>query len=48
MAYLMDETVFSGSTNNKLKVGDTVVVEHTGQVFESHLIQIYCKRIWKN
>lgn len=48
MAYIMDETIFSSSRNNLISIGDTVVIEHTGQVLETNLLQIYCKRIWKN
>jgi 3D (Asp-Asp-Asp) domain-containing protein len=47
MAYLMDETVFSSSSDKLIEIGDTVVVEHTGQVLETNIIQIYCKKIWK-
>ena len=46
MAYLMDETIYQSSNNNLIEIGDTIVVEHTGQVLETNLIQIYCKRIW--
>lgn len=48
LAYLMNETVFNGSRNNLINIGDSIVIEHTGQILETNLIQIYCKRIWKN
>jgi hypothetical protein len=48
LAYFMNETVFNGSRNNLINIGDTIIIEHTGQILETNLIQIYCKRIWKN
>ena len=45
--YVMKETVYSKQDLQQLTVGDLVVIEHTGQIMESSVTQIYLKRIWQ-
>lgn len=47
IAYMMGETVFNNITINQLSVGDSIQIEHTGQILESMPVHVYCKRIWK-
>lgn len=46
--YITEDTVFLENVSKDFAVGNTVKVEHTGEIMESYPMQVYAKTIIEN